>query len=126
MRTVKRTERALACRWWQSTLPRNAASRLTAMQKVVRMTLRRGREKILSADARYLMRSTGALSRTRHVRPKDSSTTGLLRARLGGVHLFDMEWHTHSRLTLAAVQQLDEFWRDAAERNLTFRSEGAN
>jgi len=52
--------------------------------------------------------------------PKDSSTTGLLRARLGGVCIFDLDWHTQSRMALAAVRQLDEFCRDAAEQDLTF------
>ena len=123
MRTVKRIERALAL----SLVAKHAAEERGIFGSLrCRRWFREdaevaGRGKILSADARYpnaIYR--GSCRALAMFAPKDSSTTGLLRARLGGVRLFDLDWHTHSRMALAAVRQLDEFWRGAADQDLTF------
>lgn len=123
MRTVKRIERALAL----SLVAKHASQERGIFGWLrCRRWFREdaevaGRGKILSADARYpnaIYR--GSCRALGMFVPKDSSTTGLLRARLCGVRIFDLDWHTHSRMALAGVRQLDEFWRDAAEQDLTF------
>ena len=123
MRMVKRIERALALSLVakHGTEERGIFGSLRCRRWFRDDAEVSGRGKILSADARYpnaiyrgSCRALGMFA------SKDSSTTGLLRARLSGVRIFDLDWHTHSRMALAAVRQLDEFWRGAAERDLTF------
>ena len=123
MRTVKRIERALALSLVakHATEERGIFGSLRCRRWFREDAEVAGRGKILSADARYpnaIYR--GSCRALGMFVPKDSSTTGLLRARLSGVRIFDLDWHTHSRMALAAVRQLDEFWRDAAEQDLTF------
>jgi hypothetical protein len=123
MRTVKRIERALALSLVakHGTEERGIFGSLRCRRWFRDDAEVSGRGKILSADARYpnaIYR--GSCRALGMFVSKDSSTTGLLRARLSGVRIFDLDWHTHSRLALAAIQQLDEFWREAADRDLTF------
>lgn len=123
MRAIRRIERALAL----SLVAKHATDELGVFGS---LRCRRwfkedaevaGRVKILSADARYpnaiyrgSCRALGMFA------PNDSSTTGLLRARLCGFRIFDLDWHTHSKMALAVVQQLDDFWRNSEKNDLTF------
>jgi hypothetical protein len=123
MRAVKRIERALAL----SLVAKHATEERGIFGSIrCRRWFREdadvaNRGKILSADARYpnaIYR--GSCRALNMFGPKDSSTTGLLRARLAGVRIFDIDWHTHSRMALAIVQRLDEFWHDVEEEDVTF------
>jgi hypothetical protein len=123
MRAVKRIERALAL----SLVAKHATEERGIFGSIrCRRWLREdaeiaGRGKILSADARYpnaIYR--GSCRGLNMFVTKDSSTTGLLRARLAGAQIFDLDWHTHCRMALATVQQLDEFWHSEQERKARF------
>jgi hypothetical protein len=123
MRTVRRIERALAL----SLVTKHATAERGIFGSIrCRRWFREnaevsGRGKILSADGRYpnaIYR--GSCRALTMFGPKDSSTTGFLRARLSGLELFDRNWHAHSKIVLATVRQLDEFWQGAVRANLTF------
>jgi hypothetical protein len=122
-RTVKRVERALALSLVakHATEERGIFGSLRCRRWFREDAAVAGRGRILSADARYpnaIYR--GSCRALGMFIPKDSSTTGLIRARLGGKRTFDIEWQTHSRMAMAAAKQLDEFWGEVADKNLTF------
>jgi len=123
MRTVRRIERALAMSLVAKHPPeeRGIFGSLRCKRWFRENAEVAGRGKILSADARYpnaIYR--GSCRALALFAPQDSSTTGLLRARLIGAPIFNPDWHTHSRLAVSVIRKLDEFWRDAGQRGLTF------
>lgn len=123
MRNLRRLERALAL----SLVAKHAANEngifgSRRCRRWFRDNVKVSRpEKILSSDARFpnaiyrgACRALGMFS------PRDSSTTGLLRAKLAGAQIFDEEWYVHSKSALTTVQRLGDFWRFAEVKNWTF------
>lgn len=84
------------------------------------------RGKILSSDARYpnaIYR--GSCRSLRMFAVDDSSTTGLIRARISGSSVLAPDWQTHCRLVLATLRELDDFWQSAQEKGMSFRKAAA-
>jgi hypothetical protein len=127
-RTIRRIERGLSL----SLVTKHEASELGIFGSLkCRRWFREDAEigargKILSSDARYpnaIYR--GSCRSLRLFAVEDSSTTGLLRARISGKAVLSANWQSQSRLVKAVLQALDDFWTDAQDRRATFANAAA-
>jgi hypothetical protein len=123
MRTIRRIERGLSL----SLVTKHEASELGIFGSLkCRQWFRDNAEigargKILSSDSRYpnaIYR--GSCRSLRLFAVDDSSTTGLLRARISGKPVLNANWQSQTRLVKAVLQTLDDFWADAQDRGARF------